>query len=487
MQPRLAHIIDRKTRLKMLGGTLLAVAFLSIYNRQVCPFINGLHVFELIFNLLGVLVVQLGLREWLFARATPKPNRSLARQGYQLSMVSWVVAGVVASLVHYLRYPAFPMGSHVKLLSSYWVLGAGILAQWEYAILESAERGFRQSLTDERSFLEQVSRRIIEGYLIFSLGPVVFMLMVVVRFQLEGYFSGGVSAEVAYIGIFCVVTAALVAIRFTRGLSEDTKAMIKGLRQIEQGEFDARLAVRRSDEFGEMSDSINHMAKGLQQRERIQEAFGRFVDPQVAEAFIEKHIRQDQALQMGGERRQVVILMSDIRDFTPLSESMPAEDLIYLLNGYFTEMVTAITEHGGVVDKFIGDAVMAVFGLLDEGKQPALAAVRAAEAMQERLARYNQSLDGPPIRTGIGIHSGEVVAGYLGSAQRLEYTVIGSPVNIAARIEFHARGERPALLFSQEIADAVAGDMEVVEVFRTPLKGVSEEMTLFSLPAFIKA
>lgn len=481
MTHKLAEILDRSTNVKLAGGSLLAVLFLSAYNRQICPFINGLHLWELLGNLFGLMGLQLAFRHWLFYTARPNPKRSLARQGYQRSVVSWMVAGVAASLLHYLRYPSFPASSHLKLLSSYWVLGAGILAQWEYVILEQAERRYVKPQASQGPFLEQVSHRIVEGYVLFTAGPVIFMLLVVFRFQYEGYLEKGVALEVFYIGFFCVVAAIWVAYIYGKRLKEDTKAMIKGLRQIEQGDFEVRLDLRRADEFGELSEGVNHLAKGLSERERIKEAFGRFVDPQVARKFIETYIDGDNTLALGGEKRDVVILMSDIRDFTPLSESMPAEDLTQLLNGYFTVMVAAIQQHGGLVDKFMGDAVMAIFGLVDGGEQPAVSAVKAALDMQAGLAQYNQSLGTIPIRSGIGIHRGAVIAGYLGSVERMEFTVIGAPVNIAARIESHARGENPAILFSPVIAQQIAGEFEVTEVCTTSLKGVQEKITLFTV------
>ena len=483
METKLSTILGGSTRLRLTGGSLLAVLFLTAYNRQICPFINGLHLLELIANLTGVLVVQLAVREVLFLRAKPQSSQSLARQGYRLSVVSWLVAGVVASLVHYLRYPGFPASSHLKLLSSYWVLGAGILAQWEYITLEQAQRKLLETLEGQKSFLEHVSRRIVEGYFLFTLGPVIFMLLVVLRFQYEGYLDKGVALEVFYIGAFCVVTAILVALQYGKSLKEDTRTMIEGLRKVERGDFEVHLPVQRSDEFGEMSEGINHMARGLFEREKIREVFGRFVDPQLAKGFMERYIRQDQSITMGGDKAEVVILMSDIRGFTPLAETMAPEALVPLLNGYFSEMVAAIHEQGGIVDKFIGDAIMAVFGLVESGGNPAEAAVKAALGMQTRLASLNNQSPETPLRNGVGIHSGEVIAGFLGSEERLEFTVIGSPVNIAARIESHAREDNPPILFSPEIKAQLSDSFQVYSVCTTKLKGVSLPVELYSVKA----
>jgi adenylate cyclase len=220
-------------------------------------------------------------------------------------------------------------------------------------------------------------------------------------------------------------------------------------------------------------------------RERIREAFGRFVSPEVAHEFIEKYAREGRQAELGGKKCDVVILFSDLRDFTPLSESLPPERLIDVLNGYFTEMVGAIRENGGMVDKFIGDAVLAVFGLTNpvSESETANSAVRAAVEMRRRLASYNEKLrsEGIELKAGIGIHAGEVVAGYLGSAERMEFTVIGHNVNVAARIESQAKAPKPPLLFSAEVAKRLGPDLPVQEAGTAALKGVGEEMMLFTV------
>ncbi|ACF13940.1 adenylate/guanylate cyclase with integral membrane sensor [Chloroherpeton thalassium ATCC 35110] len=481
----LTRLFQGKTRLQLHFISLIALFFLLIYNRRVCPCINGLHVSELIINLLIVFFFQALLREWLFRFAPWQfASASLPRKGYYLSVIVWLVAGVVALNLHLLRYPDFPFGSHLKLLSSYWFLGAGMLAQWEYVLLERAERRLIEKNPAPKKFLESLTRRIMEGYFLFTLVPALVMLLVVLRYVDEKLIGHEVALEIAYFGLFCLAVALLVAALFGKGLHEDTKKMVESLKEIEQGKFSTMLAVNRPDELGEMSNGINLMANGLQQRERIKEAFGRFVAPSVAEEFIEKYVKQENELMLGVQRREVVILMTDIRDFTPLAEAMQPEELTSLLNSYFCEMVAVIQLHGGMVDKFIGDAIMAVFGMVGSEKNPALAAVRAAIEMQDRLKSYNfrnLAQGKPSLRTGIGIHMGEVVAGYIGSTERLEFTVIGTPVNIAARIESKAKLPNPPILFSQEIADKVKGIVPTKHVVKTLLKGYSTEVNLYSV------
>jgi adenylate cyclase len=289
--------------------------------------------------------------------------------------------------------------------------------------------------------------------------------------------------EAALLAAAITVAALIAAVAYGSSLRRDSERLLDAVRRVGGGDLHPSASTSRPDELGLIALGINDMADGLRLRERIREAFGRFVSPQVANEFIEKYARHGRAAELGGRRRDVVLLFSDLRDFTPLSESLSPEDLIEVLNGYFGEMVAAIQKHGGMVDKFIGDAVLAVFGLTEGSENPAAAAVAAAREMQQRLKDYNARLAGRGLclRSGIGVHAGEVVAGYLGSAERLEFTVIGHTVNVAARIESRAREPLPSLLFSDEVARRLAGKLDVREVESVTLKGVAEPMRLFTL------
>lgn len=461
---------------------MLAVGFLAIYSRLVCPFIDSVSFSHLLTGLLIVFAFQLLLRESLLHWVpAPRDGLSLPRFGFYLSVLSWVLAGLFSMLVHELRYPDFPVGSHLKLMTGYWGLGAGLLAQLEYVLLERHLRhraGFSLARLPER-----LSQRLLEGFTLFTLVPALAMTLLVARYVFEDLIQPGVAAEILFISVFFVTVAVTVAWTLGRTLREDTELIVDGLARIAQGRFDLRLQPRRSDELGLVSNGINEMADGLDQRERIREAFGRFVSPQVAEAFIQEYVRDGKALQMGGRRQDLSVLLCDIRDFTPLSEHLPPERLTELLNAYFERMVAVLNRHGGMVDKFIGDAVMAVFGLVEGPRHPACDAVDAALEMQQALAAFNlEHADRwPTLRQGIGIHHGPVVAGYLGTPERLEFTVIGANVNLAARIEAQAKPPRPPLLFSEAVAGALDASLRTEPVGSFELKGVEQPVQLFTV------
>ncbi len=333
------------------------------------------------------------------------------------------------------------------------------------------------------AILGRMAPRLIEGYAIFTIVPAAVTVLMAFRFVYEGYAHLGVALEVMFLGVSFVAAALFVAWRYGQALRQDCDRILEALDMVTQGYYDVRLDASRPDELGRVAGSINDMAQGLMLRERIREAFGRFVNPQVAEAFIARHAVGGREVKLGGQRRVVAVLLSDLRDFTPLSENLEPEALTTLLNDYFSEMVAAIQNQGGMVDKFMGDAIMAVFGLGEEKADSAAAAVAAALEMRSRLAGFNRAQRDrgqPTLENGIGIHFGEVVAGYIGSADRLEFTVIGPTVNLAARLEDQTKPPHPPLLFSADVAERAKGVAQIRHVGRAALKGVGGKIDLYT-------
>ncbi len=193
------------------------------------------------------------------------------------------------------------------------------------------------------------------------------------------------------------------------------------------GRFDVAVPVASRDEFALIAERTNQMIDGLRDRRRIQQLVSKLASPQVAERLLSA------GGGLEGSRRHVVVLFSDVRNFTTRTESAAPEVVVKDLNAYFTEMVAVVHAHGGLVDKFIGDGMMAIFGF--EGEASAADdAVAAATEMHARVEQLNASLSAP-IAIGVGIHQGEVIAGTIGSPERLEFTFIGDTVNTAARLE----------------------------------------------------
>ncbi|WP_224362431.1 adenylate/guanylate cyclase domain-containing protein [Hyalangium versicolor] len=478
-----AHRLPTSLRLLLHGGTVLVGIFTFVYARLVCTFICSLPPPVLARTVILLCLFHMGLRELLLRFVPLQSEHSTpARRAWVLSVVSWGMTGLLAIIIHFALYPSFPMPSHLKFAVGYWLLGGGILAQMEYLFFE---RWLPQSpaLSPEAQLRERLGRRLIEGYVIFTTVPGFVLLLTLQRFITELHGDVRYVLEAALLAVGFTGGALAAAIAYGRSLRRDSERLLEAVRRVGSGDFQPAAATSRPDELSLVAAGINEMAGGLQLRERIREAFGRFVSPQVATEFIEKYARHGKTAVLGGSRRDVVILFSDLRDFTRLSESLAPEVLIEVLNGYFQEMVGALQSHGGLVDKFIGDAVLAVFGLTEGQGNPAVSAVSAGLEMRRRLEAYNARLAerGIHLDSGIGIHAGEAVAGYLGSTDRLEFTVIGHTVNVASRIEGQARQPRPPLLFSEEVARRLGEFFTVKEVDTVSLKGVAGEMRLLTV------
>ncbi|MDT8317960.1 MAG: adenylate/guanylate cyclase domain-containing protein [bacterium] len=259
--------------------------------------------------------------------------------------------------------------------------------------------------------------------------------------------------------------------------------LVAAVRGIGEGKLDQKIEIKRKDEIGDLTDAFNDMAKGLQEREFIRQTFQKFVHKDVVNELLSK----PDMVKVGGERKKATIIFTDIRGFTPLSESMRPEELIGLLNSYFGQLLPIIDRNGGILDKFIGDAMMIVFGTPLEKDDDSLRAVRTGLEIQEKLKELNseRERDGlSPVIMGIGINTGYVVAGNVGSEDRMEYTVLGDAVNIAARIEGHSRtGE---VMISEETYRETKDRIKIVgEVDHVSLKGKSKPMNIYTVEKII--
>jgi class 3 adenylate cyclase len=271
------------------------------------------------------------------------------------------------------------------------------------------------------------------------------------------------------------VTASLyVARRITSPLEELAAAM----QRVEQGDLSQRVQTRTSDEVGLLTDIFNSMTRGLRERERIKLTFARYVSRQVAD----KILANQEAVVLTGERRRASILFADIRGFTRLSARKSPEEVLNLLNEYFRQLIDVVFLYRGTLDKFIGDALMAVFNAPLELDHSELRAVAAGLAMQKAvtgLNAYRRQRGLEEVQIGIGISTGDVIAGNIGSEKRLEYTVIGAEVNLAERIEAHTRGGH--VVVSGETYRAVAPYVEAERLAPVRLRGFDEPVELYRI------
>jgi adenylate cyclase len=469
-----------------LALSSLSILFFALnYCTSVCPFIDGLRNEDILVNLTIIFIFHMITRV-ILVKSFHKPFKNVTpyRQQFYLSVISWILAGIYAAVLHAILYPDFPIESHAKLLSGYWLIGAGVLSQLEYVLFESSFKKENPNIQLDGKYNETLSRRILEGFIIFTLLPTTTLILLVGRYYYEKKIDGHLIQETLYTGIFSVVTAIVVAIMIGRLLSRDTKEITDSIEEIHEGNYSKQLQLGRVDELGDIANGINFMNKGLQEKKEIENAFGKFVDPNIANRFIDEYIsNKTKNINFKGEKEEFAILMCDIRNFTPLSEELSAHQIVELLNDFFDISVQTIQKNNGVINKFIGDAIMVIYGINDKTNKE-IDALNTAIQMQENMTELNNTLNNkglPSISIGIGLHSGEVVSGYLGSSSRLEFTVIGSAVNLTARIESETKNHDTNILFSEEFNEKVSQNFETKHITSTHLKGISKEICLYSI------
>jgi class 3 adenylate cyclase len=247
--------------------------------------------------------------------------------------------------------------------------------------------------------------------------------------------------------------------------------LAEGTERVAAGDYSQRLPVVQDDDLGALAASFNRMQAGWAERQRLQAAFGTYVDPALAARLLEQG---DDIFT--GERREVTVMFVDVRDFTPFAEANSAEDTVARLNALFEIVVPAVVETGGHVNKFLGDGALGVFGAPDDLADHADAAVSAA-ALINRLV--SERFDGE-LRIGIGINTGPVIAGTIGGAGKLEFTLIGDTVNVAARVEQLTKTTGDTILLTRQTVDAlVRRPSGLADRGSHALKGKSAAMQVF--------
>lgn len=274
------------------------------------------------------------------------------------------------------------------------------------------------------------------------------------------------------------LVALLAGVLLARRVTGPLRALTRSVAQVAAGDLSQALPVRSRDEVGQLTQTFNEMLEGLRQRDFIRDTFGRYISPEVVRTLIESPA----GLTLGGEKRDVTILMSDLRGYTHLSEQYDPAVTVQMLNSYLARMTDIIIESGGTINEFIGDAIFAIFGAPLAYADHAERAAACALAMQLAMPEVNQANAAqgwPALEMGIGLNSGEAVVGNIGSEKRAKFGVVGHTVNLTARVEANTMGGQ--ILLSpftyarlQEIAD-------VRPPLSVQVKGVSEPVLLYEL------
>ena len=338
----------------------------------------------------------------------------------------------------------------------------------------------------EKTVKFSIARRI---YLSYTIGTLIPLLVLVITLELLRWDldTAAVNAKdfandfrifvLVLVGIF--IPGAFILNRLVaRTIKEPLDDMLKLVDRVRHGDYRARVKVVTNDELGILGDASNAMIGGLAERQKLREEFGRYISPQIRDEILSGRIP------LNGEHREATLLFSDLRNFTSFVDANRPDLVISGMRAYFTAMHHAIRGCDGLVLQFVGDEIEAVFGVPVPFPDHPDKAVEAALRMRRNLERLNaeRSRKGLPVFShGVGIHTGTVLAGNSGSEDQLTYSLIGSTVNVASRIQDLTKEFQCDILVSKETVDRLRGSFSFKEMPPRKVKGYSKEVRVFSL------
>jgi len=300
-----------------------------------------------------------------------------------------------------------------------------------------------------------------------------------------GFGTGAITAAVSQARNQAVVITAFMlvlglggAVALATLLARPIHRLMEATDAVAQGDFSVSVPVTTRDELGVLTESFNRMAKSLREKEMIKRAFTRYVPREV----VEEVLKDPEHPMLTGERRDATVLFCDIRGFTSMSERLTPVQVVSVLNEFYTLMIETVSKHDGTLNKFQGDAVMAVFGAPIAHPDHAARAVKTALDMRTAVAelgRRRRALGEDPFEVGIGVSLGEVVAGSVGTEERMEYTVIGDSVNIASRLQ--DRAKPGSILLTRRTYEAVKDLVDAKSLGAMKVKGKEEEVEVYEV------
>ena len=275
------------------------------------------------------------------------------------------------------------------------------------------------------------------------------------------------------------------AVLVSGGMTRPVRRLLEGARAVEAGHLDETLPVTSQDEIGHLTTAFNRMVEQLRHKERIRETFGKYVDPRVVEGLIDRP-----TLAVEGQRRVMTVLFCDVKGFTSASEGMTPQGLVKVMNRYFSVMSAPIRDHGGIIDKYIGDAIMAYWGppFTEDADQARLASLAAIEMLARVASLRSEFPEILGVRSlpisfdiRIGIATGEALVGSIGSELMMSYTVMGDTVNLASRLEGANKVYGSRILLSEATVAGAADAIEAREIDRVVLLGQTEPQAVFEI------
>ncbi|MGI5126339.1 adenylate/guanylate cyclase domain-containing protein [Pseudonocardia sp. CA-107938] len=440
-------VIDLRVRLALvvvlMGANLLGSAGVFVFATWVIPegpledpeFVRGTNMLLFAVYLIVALPVGtfVGARRFqLWQHGTDEEQRRRERRFVLYGPLRLVIVQSVLWFVAAVLFTSFNLAYSPRLalrIGETILLGGVVTCALTYLLAErvlrrTAERVLRDVPMRRRRLPGIVARSLV-FWALGSAVPVFGLILAgVAVFLFDDMTTTQLAIVLIAVGAVAIGGGFLVTVGATRAVADPVNGVIRAMAQVEEGDLTVTVPVYDGTEVGQLQSGFNTMMSGLRERERIRDLFGRHVGHEVAAAAAAAG-----EVRLGGERRQVAVLFVDIVGSTGLAASREPEEVVQVLNRFFAVVVGTVEEHGGWINKFEGDAALAVFGAPAPLADPAGSALAAARNLAARLAERV-----PEVGLGIGVSAGEVVAGNVGDVRRYEYTVIGDPVNEAARL-----------------------------------------------------
>ncbi len=319
-------------------------------------------------------------------------------------------------------------------------------------------------------------------HVIGGLGNEVGMIVIFRSKTRELSFFQDLSNLLNLIGIAALIGGITAALVFSRGMIRAVRELAKGAEEVSQGNLEVSIPVLSQDELGDLAETFNKMTKGLKEKDHITQTFKKYVSSSVVEEVLKTDVK------LGGERKEVTIYFSDLADFTQISEKLTPEDLISFLNLYLSRMTQFLEEQSGIVDKYIGDAIMAFWGaplpVPNHSQKACTAAMKQLNWHSNFRRLWEPNSPQSSASSRIGIHTGEVIVGNVGSDRRLDYTIIGDSVNIASRLESLNKFYGTHVLISEAVHRNLDDDLLTREIDLVRVKGKAQALRIYELMTF---
>ena len=417
-----------------------------------------------------------------------------------ISFLVWILAGFIFSLLHpvvseILYGIDFPdLTICLKQFFGIIFVGGSITALFLYFTIE---RHWRRSIPKffpegdlshvKDAFKLHVHYRLLIAFVAISLVPLPLLGIAAYTKAQELHNADAItraqllsslSMEIIIITVICVIFSIALSAFVSTSVSIPLHKLENAMKEVEKGNLDVRVEIVSNDEIGSVTEGFNLMLKGLKESESIKDSFGKYVSQEIRDEILKGRISLD------GEMKRATLLFSDLRGFTPLVESMHPKKVVTIMNQYFTQMTEAIKENRGLVLQYVGDEIEAVFGAPVSYEDHMDMAVKAALEMRRRLIELNKNFEKQgvnPLQHGIGIHTGAVLAGNIGSKDRISYALVGDTVNLASRIQGLTREFSCDIIFSQTTNSLLTGNFIAEQLSAVNVKGKKEKVLIYKL------